>query len=84
MAAGIGLHFTSASAWEFHAFYTGLVLLVAGQALEHLVAIRSLNDVLVEDLRRGVFQEHIVNIRSLLDGLHALARKQLGLAPHAG
>ncbi len=40
------------SAWRFHAFYTGLALLIAGQTLGFL---------------SGPLQEHVVAIRSILD-----------------
>ena len=40
------------SIWRFHAFYTGLALLIAGQTLGFL---------------SGPLQEHVVAIRTILD-----------------
>jgi len=42
------------SSWRFHAFYTGLALLIAGQLLTFL---------------SGPLEEHVNAIRSLLDQL---------------
>ncbi len=71
----------------FHAFYTGLALVIASQALEHLTDIGWHTGAVVHDLRKGTFQDHIINIRWLLDQLHILgkaAEKVHPTPPEAG
>lgn len=62
--------------WHFHLLYTGMILFIAGHALEHLHAIRSLTDVIIYDIRSGQpsrfvpLGEHAQEIRGLLDKIN--------------
>lgn len=82
MIVGIADRFLSRGDWQFHAFYTGLALLMAGQALGYLARIWSLNNTILEDLRKSTSHDDIGAIRWLLDQLHDLARKD-GPPPHS-
>lgn len=61
----------SRSTWRFHAFYTGLALLLVGQTLDYLLSIRTLSDAILYDMRRGGLNDHVVAIRTLLDKIAA-------------
>lgn len=79
--AGLGLVFYAAldfyklgHGWYFHAFYTGLGLFLAGQALGLLRAIFAASAAVERQIAQGPFMEHIGQIRSLLDAIRNEAR----------
>ena len=55
IALSVADHLRFEGKWKFHAFYTGLLLVITGEVLEYLLLFRSLSDA------------HLATTRSLIE-----------------